>query len=288
MRLKFGISLPNNQGVRSVRALVDLAVLAESLGYDSVWVSEHLFHSSYVAERLGDKPYHEAMMVLSAAAYATKKVSLGTSVLVLPWHHPVRLAKQIATLDELSVGRVKIGVGVAVTPDEFANLNVSYADRGAITDEMLDAMRCLWENDVPEFSGEYFSFRELRFEPKPVQSPLPILIGGNSKRALRRVREKGQGWHAMSLSVDEVREATQTLSAKEVSIRMVAELVDEPSDRPLNKRRRLKGTVDELAAMISAYEDAGVDELVIDAHSLDLTATEALYKRFHHELIAPR
>ena len=211
--MKFGISIPNNQGIDSVRALVDVAARAEALGYDSVWVSEHLFHASYVASRLGDKPYHEALVVLTAAAMATRQVRLGTSVLVLPWHHPARLAKQVATLDQLSGGRVTLGIGVAQTPDEFANLGVPYAARGALTDETIDALRCLWMNEWPDFQGKYYAFADLRFEPKPLQPHLPILVGGNSPRALRRVREKGDGWHTMSLSVNEMRAAVRRPAA---------------------------------------------------------------------------
>jgi probable F420-dependent oxidoreductase len=284
--MKFGISLPNNQGVRSVRALIDLAKEAETLGYHSVWVSEHLFHSSYVAERLGDKPYHEALMILSAAAYATQTVRLGTSVLVLPWHHPVRLAKQVATIDELSGGRISLGVGVAQTPDEFANLNVAYDERGAISDEMIDAMRCLWMQEFPTFEGDYFSFSELRFEPKPLQSPLPILIGGTSKRALRRVRDKGDGWHAMSLSVEQVRESIAAIPDKTTSIRLVGEIVDKSSDRPLEQRRQLKCTLEEIRQQVVAYSAAGVEEIVIDANSLDFEASVDFYRVFYREVVA--
>ena len=229
--MEFGISIPNNQGIASMRDLVAVAVDAESLGYDSIWVSEHLYHASYVAARLGDRPYHEALVVLTAAATVTERVRLGTSVLVLPWHHPARLAKQIASLDQLSDGRVVLGVGVAQTPDEFANLGVPYATRGAVTDEAIDALRALWQQDIPQYQGEYFKFAGLRFSPKPRQPRLPILIGGNSPRALRRVREKGDGWHAMSLSVNDVRASIAGAAGKPCSIRMVLEFTDTPVAR---------------------------------------------------------
>ncbi|MEM7543343.1 MAG: TIGR03619 family F420-dependent LLM class oxidoreductase [Pseudomonadota bacterium] len=284
--MKFGISLPNNQGVKSIRDLIKLAKDAEAMGYNSVWVSEHLFHASYVAERLGTSPYHEAMMILAAVAPATTKVRLGTSVLVLPWHHPARLAKQVASLDELSDGRVDLGIGVAQTPDEFANLNVPYSERGAITDDSIDAMRVLWEQDVPAYSGKYFSFEGLRFEPKPVQSPLPILVGGNSDRALRRVREKGQGWHAMVLSPDEIKEKASLVDNKPISIRQMLAIVDEPWERPVGQRRTMKGTVEELRELVSAYADAGMDEIVIDSNTRDLDATRSIYDRFLNEIAA--
>jgi alkanesulfonate monooxygenase SsuD/methylene tetrahydromethanopterin reductase-like flavin-dependent oxidoreductase (luciferase family) len=106
--MKLGFSIPNNQGVEQVTDLVELAKNAEDAGYNSVWVSEHLFHSTYVASRLGDRPYHDPLTVLTAAACATSRVRLGTSVLVLPWHHPARLGKAVATLDHLSGGRLDL------------------------------------------------------------------------------------------------------------------------------------------------------------------------------------
>jgi len=283
--MKFGVSIPNNQGIDSVRGLVDVAVQAERLGYHSVWVSEHLFHASYVAQRLGDRPYHEALVVLTAAATLTTRVRLGTSVLVLPWHHPVHLAKQIATLDQLSGGRVDLGIGVAQTPDEFANLNVPYATRGAVTDEMIDAMRCLWREDLPAFEGANYRFAGLRFAPKPAQVPLPILIGGNSPRALRRVREKGDGWHSMTRSANEMRAAVPEVAGKPCSIRLVLEFVDAPVARDIADRRTLKGTSAEIRAQVEAYAAAGVSEIVVDANVPDLAATSAAYRRFRDEVM---
>jgi probable F420-dependent oxidoreductase len=284
--MEFGISIPNNQGIASVRDLVAVAVDAERLGYGSVWVSEHLYHASYVAARLGDRPYHEALTVLTAAATVTERVRLGTSVLVLPWHHPARLAKQIASLDQLSDGRVVLGVGVAQTPDEFANLGVSYATRGAVTDEAIDAIRALWEQDVPAYHGEHFQFSGLRFSPKPHQARLPILIGGNSPRALRRVREKGDGWHAMTLSVNDVRAAIAGAAGKPCSIRIVLEFTDSAVTRAIDDRRTLKGTPADVIEQIRGYADAGVSELVIDANSSDVEATRACYRRFCDEVTA--
>lgn len=286
--MKFGISIPNNQGVAAVRGLVDLALDAERLGYDSVWVSEHLFHASYVAERLGDRPYHEALVVLTAIATVTQRVRLGTSVLVLPWHHPARLAKQVATLDQLSGGRVDLGIGVAQTADEFANLGVPYDERGAITDECIDALRCLWQQDVPAFEGRHFRFAGLRAEPKPLQGHVPVLVGGNSRRALRRVREKGDGWHALARSANEMREACAGLPGKRCSVRLVTAFAEQAESRAPADRRALKGTPGELRAMVDAYAAAGVEEIVIDVNSPDLAATRTCIERFRREVIADR
>jgi probable F420-dependent oxidoreductase len=272
--MRFGISLPNHQGVVRVEDLVALAVEAESMGFVSVWTSEHLFHDAHVAERLGSAPYHEALTVLTAVAARTRSVRLGTSVLVLPWHHPVRLAKAVASLDDLSGGRVNLGIGVGVTEREYENLGVDFKRRGAMTDETLLALRELWTADVPQHRGEFYRFSGLRCEPKPRQRPLPIYVGGNSPAALRRLKRFGQVWHPLSISVDELR----TLSGEHaiagtfpVRPRLVVQFRDEPvPERSLSGRRTMRGTADELRQMVALYEDVGVDELILDPATGDL------------------
>lgn len=205
--MHFGTTIPNNFGVEDAGELVDFAVSAERLGYQSVWVSDHLFHAEYVASRLGGRPYHEPLTILTAAAARTTKVELGTSVLVLPWHHPVRLAKTVATLDGLSKGRVVLGVGVGVTEDEYQALGVPFKLRGRIANEYLAAMQALWTQELPAFHGEHLSFEGLRFEPKSARKPHPpIWIGGNSPAALRRLVRYGQGWHPLRLSPNDLKE----------------------------------------------------------------------------------
>lgn len=296
MTVRFGVSLPNNQGVARVRDLVDFSRSVESLGYHSVWVSEHLWHAAYVAERLGRRPYHDALTLLTAVAAVTERVRLGTSVLVLPWHHPVRLAKTIATLDNLSGGRVDLGVGVAVTEDEYANLNVDFQTRGAMTDEMLAAMKALWTQDLPAHEGANYQFQGLAFEPKCDQAPhVPIWIGGNSERAQRRVAEFGDGWHGLGQSPEDVTKVRAGLvkaceraerdpGELKVSIRSVLDIVDKPWERPVTQRRTLKGTPDELRAMVAAYDAAGVDEIVLDGVTADLTSLTATLDRFGNEV----
>ena len=289
--MKFGFCLPNNQGVEDPRELVALAQFAEELGYDSVWVSEHVFHASYVAQRLGDRPYHEALTVLAAVAGATHRIGLGTSVLVLPWHHPARLAKTVATIDALSQGRVVLGVGVGAAPDEYAALGVPYEERGAIADEILAALRSLWAEGIPRFRGERYAFADLPFSPKPVQKPHPpIWIGGNSAAALRRVARSGDGWHPLSLSPEELAEALPRLQRVlrdagrttdiPVAVRVVLELRDTPWDRPPAERRTCRGTPDEVAAVIAAYEQAGTTHVILDASTPELDRTRDHMHRF--------
>ncbi len=288
--MKLGYSIPNNQGVAAVADLVALAAHAETLGYHSVWVSEHLFHSTYVAKRLGARPYHDPLTVLTAIAGQTEVVRLGTSVLVIPWHHPARLGKTIASLDNLSNGRVDLGVGVAITEDEFENLGVDFKTRGRRADDTLAALRALWSEDVPQHDGPFYQFSGQRFEPKPMQSPLPVHIGGGSEAALKRVVAFGHGWHALGKSPNELGADLERLRGllaaagraddpMHVSIRCVVDFVDQPWDKPYGDRRTLKGTSAEVRATIEAYAAAGVDEIVIDANSADLPRNREIMQR---------
>ena len=199
--MKIGYSLSNNQGMEDVQGVIDLAVRAEELGFDSVWASEHVFNVSYVYDRIGDKPYYEPLTVLAYVAAVTKTIGLGTSVLVLPYHNPIRLAKVAATLDVLSGGRLMLGVGVGVIEEELEAMGSPYAERGAITDETIAIMIELWTKEDPSFQGKYHSFSNMKFTPKPMQKPyIPIIIGGTSRAAIRRAARSGTVWHPTALS----------------------------------------------------------------------------------------
>ena len=150
--MKIGFSLSNNQGIEDVQLVLGLASKAEDLGFDSVWAAEHVFNVSYVYDRIGDRPYYEPLSILSYAAATTKRIGLGTSVLVLPYHNPMRLAKTAATLDVISGGRLLLGVGVGVIEQELEAMGSSIKDRGAYTDECIAIMKELWTQDDPSLS----------------------------------------------------------------------------------------------------------------------------------------
>ena len=290
--MKAGFGIPNNQGVEDPNDLVALAVTAERLGFASVWVREHLFHSTYVAERLGDKPYHDALTVLTAIACATKTVRMGTSVLVLPWHDPARLGKMVATLDQLSGGRVDLGVGVAVTRDEFENLGVDFATRGKRTDEILGALQALWTQDTPEFAGEYYRYSGLKFSPKPLQAPYPpLLIGGSSAAAKRRVVRFGDGWHTLRQSPSQFAEGRQDIIKEmeaagrdpadlQFSLTLPVRFTGKAPSAPVQDRTALTGTDDDIVETIKAYEAAGLDEIVVGVSSADVAENTDAMEHF--------
>ena len=289
--MKIGYSIPSNRGVTDIGALIGLANLAETLGCHSVWTSEHLFHSAYVAERLGDLPYWEPLTILTAVASATSTVRLGTSVLVLPWHDPPRLGKVVATLDHLSGGRFDFGVGVATTEDEFDNLGVEFKSRGRRANEVLGALQALWTQDVPEFEGDFYRYSGLKFSPKPLQKPYPpILIGGSSPAAMRRIVQYGDGWHTLRQSPDEVAaglaklrqmmsEAGRDPDTLNISISIELAFEDTSPSRPPNERRGLGGTEADIAETLRAFRDAGVQEAVISIASTDTSVHDATLTR---------
>jgi len=291
--MKAGWGIPNNWGGDNPNELIEIAVKAEDAGFASVWVREHLFHASYVADRLHDRPYYDALTVLIAIGQATETIRLGTSVLVLPWHDPPRLGKMIATLDQLSGGRVDMGIGVAMTEDEFENLGINFNNRGKRTDDFLGALQVLWTQDIPDYVGDFYRYSGQRFSPKPKQQPYPpILIGGYSKAAFRRIARFGDGWHTLRQSpkqvaagVAEIVRMTEEEGRDASSLRHSITLPldysgNKDPDPSVNDRTILRGGDDDMAETINSYRDAGLDEIIVSVNTADLTENTETMARF--------
>ena len=274
--MKFGVTVPNNWGIENAKEALSFGPLAEELGYDSVWVMDHLFNNGYIRERLDDKPYYHPLATLSYLAATTERVLLGTSVLVLPYHNPVELAKYTATLDQMSDGRVTLGVGVGAMTEEFAALGIPMSERGALTNECIRVMKELWTNQAPSYHSSRWNFDDLRFSPKPVQQPhIPLWIGGASPGALRRAARLGDGWHPSGLTPEEyavrrqqVRELAERAGRDPDSLTMSARVEVEAtggpsSDRTANRARIPGNDLEQAAITIAAYRDAGVEHLVL-------------------------
>ncbi len=264
--MKLGFVLPNNWGLPDPVVLGDLAVEAEERGLDSVWVNHHVLNVGYIEQRLDTRPYHDALTVLTWAAARTERVELGTSVLVLPYLHPMVLAKGLATLDRLSGGRVIAGVGVGSLPEENAELGVGYDDRGAIGDEWIDVMRALWTSPEAEHAGTRFTFSGLKTGPQPIQQPLPVWVGGSGGPARRRAARVGQGWHPMCSVGGLARRMPLLVEALEAAGRDRASIVVAP-----------RISVDQVPdrAAIEAWRDAGADHLVVGTSGDDLDQIRA-------------
>ena len=209
--MQFGVCLPNFPfGIQpSPEAIVTVAQAAERLQYDSVWVSDHVL---VPADRPRYGHIYEVLTTLAYVAGKTEHIRLGVSVLVLPQRQAILAAKQLATLDNLSGGRVIVGVGVGWMQGEFDNLGADFHRRGRHMDEALQVLKALWQEERPQFSGEFYRFRDVLFAPKPVQpGGPPIWIGGNSAPAWRRAVTLADGWHADDVPLEQLRTVSQQL-----------------------------------------------------------------------------
>ncbi len=170
-----------------------LARAIDDLGFDGVLVPEHIVLPPDLAETMGAHWPH-ALTAMAFLAGATSRVTVISGIVILPLHNPVVLAKEIATLDALSGGRLIIAIGIGHAAEEFEAVGVPFNQRGRMADEYLEAMRVLWTEEEPAFDGRFVRFDDIRFEPKPLQRPHPpIWIGGNSPASLRRAA-RWQGW----------------------------------------------------------------------------------------------
>lgn len=204
--MKFGLRYCNVGPYVDPTRAIELVQAAEQAGFDSVWTIEHTvvpggYQSTYPYSSTGRMPGGESDFVLpdpliwlAYVAAATTRIKLGTAVMILPQHNPVITAKQVATLDHLSGGRVLLGVGVGWLKEEFDAIGAPFADRGRRTDEYVAAMRELWSSDAPTFHGEFVHFDNAYCKPQPVNGSVPIVVGGDTKLAARRAGRLGNGY----------------------------------------------------------------------------------------------
>lgn len=250
--MRLDVVLPNESVDIDPKAIADLAVQAESLGYGAVWLPEHLLPPTTYGAVYGG--VFEPLVLLSRIAAVTRSIVLGTSVLILPLHEPVLLAKQTATLERLAPRRVVLGVGVGWEPAEFAALNVDFTERGARTDEAIDLIRHLHGGGPGGFQGRYFRVPGGVFEPRPT-APVPIMVGGTSGAALRRAARRGDVWQAIGLTPDEFRTRCHALRLQ-------------AGDRQVAVGVRLSwsdtsGGVDDLVGYAHEWAAAGAEQLAI-------------------------
>jgi probable F420-dependent oxidoreductase len=203
---------------------LDVARAADELGYESVWVPEHLVFPAEIrsaptadgSHRAVDPrtPVFDAFVVLASLATATTSLRLGTNVFNIGLRHPFTTARSVVTLDVVSGGRVELGIGASWLEQEWDAVGLDFASRGARIDEALHVCRRLWTEDVVEHHGDSFDFEPVVFEPKPVQAHVPVHVGGDSARALRRAAELGDGWIGMVHDPASFGQACATLDAR--------------------------------------------------------------------------
>lgn len=203
--MKLAVEFPSIAYREGPEGITKLAKAVEDIGFDQLDMFDHVIMGYPTDNRPApmyppQMPIMEALMMLAYMAASTTKIGLGTEVLVLPQRQPVLVAKQVSTLDTLSAGRMRLGVGVGWQVSEYDALEEDFGNRGQRMDEAIHLLRAYWSDEKIDFNGEHYTSTAMAMEPKPPQGrELPIWIGGNSARALRRVGELGDGWLATAI-----------------------------------------------------------------------------------------
>jgi probable F420-dependent oxidoreductase len=279
--MKFAVLPPVRAGVcADPDWMIGFARHAEDCGFESIVLVEHPvvisdYTSRYPYASSGRMPLPDdcsipdPIDVLGFLAAATSRLVLSTGVLVLPAHHPVIMAKRLATLDSLSKGRVRLCIGVGWMREELEACGVDFASRGRRTDECIDVMRALWSDTEPEgatFGGEFFRFAHAHTHPKPFRSGgIPVHIGGHSAASIRRAARRGDGWHPLGIRGEELRIALGQLNEE------VAAAGRDPSAIELTLTGVSTGTNPETLAEL---DEMGVDRLVVTCLQADLEAAK--------------
>jgi probable F420-dependent oxidoreductase len=261
--MRVGAKLPNSGALPAQLGIPHMAATLEEVGFASLWVSDHVVMPATVTSRYPyaadgvatwatDDPWYDAIVALSMAAAVTSTAELGTAVLVLPQRQPVILAKEISSLDRLAGGRVVLGVGAGWLAEEFAALATPYESRGGRTNEWIALLRACWTGRPDPFNGEHYRLPGgVVCEPTPAR-PVPILVGGTTRAALRRARDHGDGWLGIqsfeALDVASLAAATEQVRGDRSVLRLVGS----------------SGLSADVARAIPQLADAGITDVVVD------------------------
>ena len=304
--MKYGFSIPNRGPNASPENLATIVGKAEELGYYCGSTGDHIVVPANIASRYpytegGEFPgatSGESMEQITLLAYLagiTQKLKLVTGVIIVPHRNPLLAAKALATLDVLSQGRLVVGIGAGWMKEEFQALDLPpFEERGAVTDEYIQAFKELWASDTPTFEGKYCRFSDISFLPKPVQKPHPpIWVGGESPRAIRRTAELADGWYPIGSNPDFPMGTPDQLAAgiKRLAARATRagrdpseiEVIYRSPNFEIRKsssgtRNPFTGTASEIAADIRQYEELGVDYLLVDFFRITSSFEEALQR----------
>jgi probable F420-dependent oxidoreductase len=316
--LDFGIALSGRGALATRDALVKLAQKAEVLRYSSIFVTDHIVipvtndsHYPYSASgKVGSdwaQGYLEPLALMSYLAGATKRIRIGTSVLIIPYRNPVFTAKTLATLDVLSGGRIILGAGVGWMKEEFEALQAPpFSDRGRITDEYIELMRACWTGKEPvEFKGPTYRLNPVSALPKPAQKGgIPVWTGGHTAAALQRAGELADGWHPIALRPpgllhppeyeekagivrDWARRAGRKPADVTMSLRVPLDLAARNAKPGGGDRMLFSGTAAQVIADLRTYQALGVTHFVFDPAPADLRGRLAMMERFAED-VRPR
>ena len=288
--MKLGLRLPQRLGVDLQHDLVEAARTAEAAGYASLWTYERLLFPQTPLESYAppNEPWPEfsrqvadSLAVLTAAAVATEKVRLGIALLVAALHTPVQLAKALATIDQISGGRMIAGMGTGWSTDEFQATGASRADRGRFLDETLDVFDAVWGPDPVIFRSPRVVIDNASVLPKPA-SKIPVMLGGGSSKAVQRIAKRADGWlplltspgpagaAELRASWDRIREMASEYGRDTSRMEMVVGGNDTVTDRPAGPdRSAFVGTLDQSMDDVQTAAEAGADELIVDLNLQD-------------------
>jgi probable F420-dependent oxidoreductase len=281
------LNLPNYGALGTRDAVVSIAEAAEGLGYESVWTTDHvLVPNSLPADFFASML--ESLVTLSFIAARTGRIGIGTGILVLPQRDPVLVAKQAATLQYLSGGRLSLAVAVGYVEREYEFLRAPFKRRGALLDEYLPAVRQLLEAEKPSFHGSSIEFDEVYFSPRPA-TRIPLFVGGGSPASLRRAATLGDGWYALKQAPGQIEAGLAEMREYQLppgfqtSLRVATRVGGPVPDAVPGQA--LEGTVAEVAAAADAFARAGVDRLVIEPVANDLDDFMDQLRRFKSDVV---
>jgi probable F420-dependent oxidoreductase len=281
--MKYGVFLPVSGRAASRKTLMQAAQQAESLGYDSVWAADRLVipwkidtaypyskESTFIVPP--DRPFFDTLTCLAFLAGCTETIQLGMSVMVLPYRHPLHWAKIATTIDQLSTGRLIMGVGVGWMEEEFAAMNAPFKERGAVSDEQLTLLKQLWTEEHITFRGKYYNVNDIAFNPKSYQKPrVPIWVGGEGKYAQRRAGRFGDAWFPYFVRITPAelaarfeyvrtiaREAGRSPDELTLACCLPIELTPDDAQQEENY---LKGSVEQVIDRLQMFQKVGVTHI---------------------------
>lgn len=313
--MKIGWQIPHMGAWTSTAAIDAVCERVEALGYDSLWAADHIVIPTSIDAKYpynmtgqfgpgsGAWPWMDPFAVLSYVAARTTRVELGTSVIIVPYRHPLVAAKLAAAVDVLSHGRLILGVGVGWMEDEFRQLGIGdqFDARGRVTDDYIAAMQAVWKQDDASYQGEFVQFEHVSALPRPVQQPgPPIWVGGNGKAALRRVATLGHGWHPITMLPVEIaagletlapmlrsagREPGEVITSLRRTVRLAKNAAEAAGWQVEDPRQAFTGTPEDVIKQIRAYQDAGVSHLLLSGGGGTVEGLLELLDRFSREVL---
>jgi probable F420-dependent oxidoreductase len=292
--MRYGLCLPNFTDLATAESIEAAAEAAERLGWETVWTTDHVLIDHSAAGR----DYHvnfDAIETLAWVGARHPSIKLGTSVIVVPQRNAVVLAKELASLDALSRGRVIAGVGIGWNRVEFGNLGMvdRFSVRGAYLDETIALWRHLWSGSTEPFQGRFHAFEDFVFGPVPAQGgALPIVIGGRAEPALRRAGRLGDGYHSSASGPAAIAPRIPVIgAAAEAAGRPMPALsarvrvaFDEPAQGSAARSYAIRGTPVEMADEVKAFAEIGVEHLALFFETATANAYVAAAERFAAEV----